>query len=357
MISAAANAAIRSTSWRAADAAVWVASRSRIGEGRERTHRTGRTTPECWSSDRAVKPVWACFYCPKAEIHSQLYSTSPGKHKVVEETRHNVTRMYVPHSMLAPFASTATSSLSQRAGKGATGDRGMALRVGAGRRSGGERPDDARHAAGWTHTACEGGTDAVHHRGRRATRLHRTRPGAARRLPVPAASRHRLPGARRRHRRLGACPRARLRIRPGRTAPTSRRCRHFLWSFIASYGRQSAPAVVHDHRSEVAALIGDGGDPARRPRAAPGGRPRLPGGSPRAAGAAAARLAHVGLGVGGALPAACPPARPAAPRAGSAVARGHRDGHRAGDHGGPDRGSCCSSLPSRVVPLGSRTGS
>ncbi|MEL4320417.1 DUF1353 domain-containing protein [Leifsonia sp. YIM 134122] len=36
---------------------------------------------------------------------------------------------------------------------------------------------------------------------------------------------------------------------------------HFLWSFIASYGRQSAPAVVHDHRSEVAALIGDGGDP------------------------------------------------------------------------------------------------
>ncbi|KQX08077.1 MULTISPECIES: DUF1353 domain-containing protein [unclassified Leifsonia] len=34
-----------------------------------------------------------------------------------------------------------------------------------------------------------------------------------------------------------------------------------LWSFIASYGRQSAPAIVHDHRSEVAAVIGDGGDP------------------------------------------------------------------------------------------------
>ncbi|KQO97564.1 DUF1353 domain-containing protein [Leifsonia sp. Leaf264] len=35
----------------------------------------------------------------------------------------------------------------------------------------------------------------------------------------------------------------------------------FLWSFIASYGRQSAPAVLHDHRSELAAVIGDGGDP------------------------------------------------------------------------------------------------
>jgi hypothetical protein len=31
----------------------------------------------------------------------------------------------------------------------------------------------------------------------------------------------------------------------------------WLWSFIASYGRQSAPAVLHDHRSAVAAALGD----------------------------------------------------------------------------------------------------
>ena len=31
----------------------------------------------------------------------------------------------------------------------------------------------------------------------------------------------------------------------------------WLWSFIASYGRQSAPAVLHDHRSAVAATLGD----------------------------------------------------------------------------------------------------
>src|SRR5688572_14147284 len=29
-----------------------------------------------------------------------------------------------------------------------------------------------------------------------------------------------------------------------------------LWSFIASYGRQSAPAVLHDERSIVAAELG-----------------------------------------------------------------------------------------------------
>ena len=31
----------------------------------------------------------------------------------------------------------------------------------------------------------------------------------------------------------------------------------WLWSFIASYGRQSAPAVLHDERSVVAAELGD----------------------------------------------------------------------------------------------------
>ncbi|MET0725201.1 MAG: DUF1353 domain-containing protein [Leifsonia sp.] len=31
----------------------------------------------------------------------------------------------------------------------------------------------------------------------------------------------------------------------------------FLWSFIASYGRQSAPAVIHDHRAVVALQLGD----------------------------------------------------------------------------------------------------
>lgn len=31
----------------------------------------------------------------------------------------------------------------------------------------------------------------------------------------------------------------------------------WLWSFIASYGRQSAPAVLHDHRSVLAASLGD----------------------------------------------------------------------------------------------------
>jgi len=31
----------------------------------------------------------------------------------------------------------------------------------------------------------------------------------------------------------------------------------WLWSFIASYGRQSAPAVLHDHRSVLAAALGD----------------------------------------------------------------------------------------------------
>jgi hypothetical protein len=31
----------------------------------------------------------------------------------------------------------------------------------------------------------------------------------------------------------------------------------WLWSFIASYGRQSAPAVLHDERSIVAARLGD----------------------------------------------------------------------------------------------------
>ncbi|MFD4422869.1 DUF1353 domain-containing protein [Agromyces sp. NPDC058484] len=31
----------------------------------------------------------------------------------------------------------------------------------------------------------------------------------------------------------------------------------WLWSFIASYGRQSAPAVLHDDRSAVAARLGD----------------------------------------------------------------------------------------------------
>lgn len=29
-----------------------------------------------------------------------------------------------------------------------------------------------------------------------------------------------------------------------------------LWSFIASYGRQSAPAIVHDHRSVLASALG-----------------------------------------------------------------------------------------------------
>ena len=31
----------------------------------------------------------------------------------------------------------------------------------------------------------------------------------------------------------------------------------WLWSFIASYGRQSAPAILHDERSVVAAELGD----------------------------------------------------------------------------------------------------
>jgi hypothetical protein len=31
----------------------------------------------------------------------------------------------------------------------------------------------------------------------------------------------------------------------------------FLWSFIASYGRQSAPAVVHDHRAVLALSLDD----------------------------------------------------------------------------------------------------
>lgn len=33
-----------------------------------------------------------------------------------------------------------------------------------------------------------------------------------------------------------------------------------LWSFIASYGRQSAPAVLHDHRSAIAAARAAAGD-------------------------------------------------------------------------------------------------
>ncbi|MRG60076.1 DUF1353 domain-containing protein [Agromyces sp. CFH 90414] len=39
---------------------------------------------------------------------------------------------------------------------------------------------------------------------------------------------------------------------------------HPLWSFVASYGRQSAPAVLHDHRSAVAEQVAerDGADAA-----------------------------------------------------------------------------------------------
>lgn len=48
----------------------------------------------------------------------------------------------------------------------------------------------------------------------------------------------------------------RYQVRPGRvtdlaSVPMS------LWGFIASYGRQSAPAVLHDDRSVVAAELGD----------------------------------------------------------------------------------------------------
>ncbi|WP_168197103.1 DUF1353 domain-containing protein [Agromyces laixinhei] len=36
-----------------------------------------------------------------------------------------------------------------------------------------------------------------------------------------------------------------------------------LWGLIASYGRQSAPALLHDHRSAVAAGSATGGPPSR----------------------------------------------------------------------------------------------
>ena len=37
-----------------------------------------------------------------------------------------------------------------------------------------------------------------------------------------------------------------------------------LWSFIASYGRQSAPAIIHDHRSDLASRLGGAGGAVQR---------------------------------------------------------------------------------------------
>jgi hypothetical protein len=48
----------------------------------------------------------------------------------------------------------------------------------------------------------------------------------------------------------------RYRVRPGRVTDLAS-VPMWLWTFIASYGRQSAPAVLHDDRSAVAAELGD----------------------------------------------------------------------------------------------------
>ncbi|MDF2576099.1 MAG: hypothetical protein K0S05_3011 [Agromyces sp.] len=45
-------------------------------------------------------------------------------------------------------------------------------------------------------------------------------------------------------------------VRAGRTSDLAS-VPSWLWSFIASYGRQSAPALLHDDRSDVADALGD----------------------------------------------------------------------------------------------------
>lgn len=48
----------------------------------------------------------------------------------------------------------------------------------------------------------------------------------------------------------------RYEVRAGRTSDLAS-VPPWLWSFIASYGRQSAPALLHDDRSDVADALGD----------------------------------------------------------------------------------------------------